>query len=88
MRAVGRWHLRPVLQELEKDREIFVVMDSCYSGNAVRSLDGRPRFKTRQIPISLEGDTVAAPAAGERKSDRGEASLIESRPKSKNVLST
>lgn len=70
---VGRWHLRPVLQELEKDREIFVVMDSCYSGNAVRSLDGRPRFKTRQIPISLEGDTVAAPAAGERKTERGEA---------------
>lgn len=34
---VGQWHLRPVFEQLEKDRMLTVVMDSCYSGHATRS---------------------------------------------------
>lgn len=35
---VGKWHLQPIFKKLEQDRSIFVVMDSCYSGNGVRAL--------------------------------------------------
>ncbi len=35
---VGKWHLRPIFEQLEKDRTLTVMMDSCYSGNATRSI--------------------------------------------------
>jgi hypothetical protein len=35
---VGRRDLRPLLKQLDKDRKLFVAIDSCYSGNAVRGL--------------------------------------------------
>lgn len=35
---VGRWHMLPIIRELEKDREVTIVIDSCYSANATRSL--------------------------------------------------
>ncbi|MBF0320466.1 MAG: caspase family protein [Nitrospirae bacterium] len=33
---VGKYDLRPIIGELDKDRRLFVVFDSCFSGNAVR----------------------------------------------------
>lgn len=35
---LGSRDLRPVFQELDRDRKLFVAFDSCFSGNAVRSL--------------------------------------------------
>ena len=48
---VGQWHLRPVFEQLEKDRMLTVVMDSCYSGNATRSVDKTQPSRTRNIPL-------------------------------------
>ncbi len=39
---VGRRDLRPRLAELDRDREVFVVFDTCFAGNSVRSLSSRP----------------------------------------------
>lgn len=50
---VGKWHLQPILKELEKDRSIFVAMDSCYSGNAVRSINQYP-FRKRYMPLAFD----------------------------------
>ena len=33
---VGRRDLRPLLQELDRGRDVFVVFDACYSGNTAR----------------------------------------------------
>lgn len=59
---IGRTHLRPVFLELEKDREVFVISDSCYSGNMVRAvLKGGGHF--RYVPISLDADSMMASSA-------------------------
>ncbi len=60
---VGSRDLRPRLEKLDKDRQIFVVFDSCYSGAAVRSLRavGRPRY----VPMPTRGLASAPPAAAE-----------------------
>lgn len=50
---VGKWHLQPLLKELEKDRSVFVAMDSCYSGNAVRSINQYP-FRKRYMPLTFD----------------------------------
>jgi hypothetical protein len=51
---VGRTDLQPILRDLEATgRSVTVVFDSCYSGNAVRSV-GRIA-KTRHFPMRLEG---------------------------------
>ena len=60
--VVGSRDVRPRLEKLDKDREVFVVFDSCYSGAAVRSLRavGKPRYvpmPTRALPPPA---TVAA----------------------------
>ena len=34
---VGRRDLRPVLEQLDRDRQVLMVFDTCFSGNAVRS---------------------------------------------------
>jgi len=50
---IGRRDLQPVLLELDKDRSLFVVFDSCYSGNAVRAIRsgrGIPKFVPLDIP--------------------------------------
>ncbi len=44
---IGKRDIRPVLEKLEKDRQIFVLFDSCYSGDAVRSFikqHGKPKY--------------------------------------------
>ena len=34
---VGRRDLRPVLEQLDRDRQVLMVFDTCFSGNAVRA---------------------------------------------------
>jgi hypothetical protein len=34
---VGRRDLRPVLEQLDRDRQVLMVFDTCFSGNAVRT---------------------------------------------------
>ena len=58
---VGRRDLRPRLQQLDRDRNVLVVFDACYSGNTVyRSWTGpgQPSSKYQPWP------TTAAPAFG------------------------
>lgn len=50
---VGKWHLQPILKELEQDRSLFIAMDSCYSGNAVRALNQYP-FHKRYMPVAFD----------------------------------
>lgn len=51
---VGRHEIKPLLKQLSKDRTVFVIFDSCFSGNAVRSIDSQytPKQK-RLLNISL-----------------------------------
>jgi hypothetical protein len=65
--VVGSRDLRPRLEKLDKDREVFVVFDSCYSGAAVRSLRavGRPRY----VPMPTRG--LAPPASAVAEEDFG-----------------
>ena len=58
---VGRRDLRPRLARLDRDRDVFVVFDACYSGNTVRQWapGGRaPAIKYQSWP------RTAAPAFG------------------------
>lgn len=54
---IGKRDLRPLLEEMEKGRNIFVVFDTCYAGYTVRSVPGvkqvRP-LKTRNLPVTWE----------------------------------
>jgi len=34
---IGRRDLRPVLEQLDRDRQVLMVFDTCFSGNAVRA---------------------------------------------------
>jgi len=63
---VGRWHLQPILKKLEQGRTVFVMMDSCFSGNAVRSLartEGKKQLNTpfSSIPITDNSDEAKYP---------------------------
>jgi hypothetical protein len=54
---IGRRDLQPILLELDRDRTLFVVFDSCYSGNAVRAIRtgrGIPKF----VPLDIPADTA------------------------------
>ncbi len=58
---IGKRDLRPILQELEKERLLFVAADACYSGNAVRSMEKR-RHKYVPLPQDdLFADETPAP---------------------------
>lgn len=50
---VGKWHLRPLIAELERDRDVTVVIDSCYSQYATRSLATQPNLTRTTRNISL-----------------------------------
>jgi len=54
---IGRRDLQPILLELDRTRSLFVVFDSCYSGNAVRAIRtgrGIPKF----VPLDIPTDTA------------------------------
>jgi hypothetical protein len=38
---VGRRDLRPMLQQLDRDRHVLLVFDTCFSGNTVRAAGGK-----------------------------------------------
>ena len=57
---VGRRDLRPRLQQLDRGRDVFVVFDACYSGNAVRSWVPNGTAPLRYQPWP----TTPAPAFG------------------------
>ena len=40
--VIGREHILPVIVELEKTRDVVIVMDSCFSANATRSISLAP----------------------------------------------
>jgi Caspase domain len=54
---IGRRDLFPVFKELDRDRTLFVVFDSCYSGNAVRALR-TGRGLSKFIPLDIPAETV------------------------------
>jgi hypothetical protein len=39
---IGKRDLRPTLTELDADRQILMVFDTCFSGNSVRTINSRP----------------------------------------------
>lgn len=47
---VGRTALRPLLLQLDRDREVVVLTDSCYSGNLVRNVKRSKGGTTRLLP--------------------------------------
>lgn len=49
----GQYHLRPLLTKLDKDRQVTVILDSCYSGHATRSLNrfNQVQFRFINLPI-------------------------------------
>jgi hypothetical protein len=50
--VVGRWDLRPLLKRLDQSqRQLFIVNDSCFSGNSVRGKFSRDKFTTRYLNI-------------------------------------
>ena len=58
---VGRRDLRPRLARLDRDRDVFVVIDACYSGNAVRNWT--PGGRAPAVKYQPWSET-AAPAFG------------------------
>jgi len=57
--VIGKRDIRPVLEKLEKDRQILAVFDACYSGQTVRSLGGINTLgKARFVPLKLESDDL------------------------------
>ena len=60
---IGKRDIRPILERLERDRKILVVFDSCYSGDAVRSLRIRPGPRPVKKFIALGELTGGDPIA-------------------------
>ncbi len=48
---VGRRDLRPILEKLNPEARIWVVLDSCYSEDAAKALDGAWEGRSRQINL-------------------------------------
>ncbi len=55
---IGQTHLRPLFLELEKNRNVMMIADSCYSGNLVRSITPGRKAHFRQVPITFAGDAM------------------------------
>lgn len=47
---VGRTALRPVLEQLDRDRDVLVLSDSCFSGNVVRGGGRKTLGDVRMLP--------------------------------------
>jgi hypothetical protein len=68
---IGQRDMRPRLEALEKSgRQLMVVFDSCFSGNAVRSIGGLP---SRHVGLSSRG--VAERDEIEQSDDKGNRPL-------------
>jgi hypothetical protein len=50
---IGRYELKPHLRKLDKQRNVLIIFDACFSGNAVRAVSSRYQPKqTRQLNLS------------------------------------
>jgi len=54
---VGRRDLRPMLERLDRDRQVLMVFDTCFSGNTVRTI-GALKHTNFSRYISLESRSV------------------------------
>jgi hypothetical protein len=71
---VGRRDLRPVLEALDRSgRRVFVIVDSCFSGNAVRSLLAVSQMPLRYVALSEPKPVRDVPAYPVIDSVRGGA---------------
>ena len=61
---IGRKHLRPVIDALEAGgRRLWVISDSCFSGQQVRSLAGESQsLPARWVPLQFDQDAQAQAA--------------------------
>ncbi len=48
---IGRRDLRPLLQSLDKDRQVLVIVDACYSSESVRALYNRRPLSFRHVAV-------------------------------------
>ena len=52
---VGKRDLRPILTQLDQDRQVLVVFDTCFSGNTVRGFtEPEPAGVDRYIPLDTK----------------------------------
>lgn len=75
---VGRSDLRPIFQEIDgSGRELLVMIDACYSGNAVRgfSLPGE-KMPTRFVPLDNKVDSLM-PEGGQPRTRAVDATASE-----------
>ena len=69
---VGRRDIRPVLEELDqKGRRVFVIVDSCFSGNAVRSAQAVSQMPLRYVSLADPQQTREIPASAVFETMRG-----------------
>ncbi len=54
---VGKRDLRPILTQLDQDRQVLVVFDTCFSGNTVRGI-GEPKLADVNRYIPLDSKSV------------------------------
>lgn len=51
--------IRPVVEELEQTRQVFIVFDACYSGDSVRTLRAKGQAKYAPLGDVLENEKTA-----------------------------
>jgi len=56
---VGSRDIRPVVEELEKTRQVLAIFDACHSGDSVRSV--RQRGKPKYLPFAETPETDDTP---------------------------
>lgn len=57
---IGRYETKPLLQKLSADRTVFVIVDSCFSGNAVRNIENQYTPKTKRL-LNIKLGTESEP---------------------------
>lgn len=51
---IGSRDLKPLLKELDKDRQIFIVVDACYSENTARSIFAKEKPTARAESLNFD----------------------------------
>ncbi len=59
---IGKRDIRPILEEMEKERRILAVFDACFSGNTIRSV--RRNYKARYYPLPRSEDDFVLEVEG------------------------
>jgi len=54
---IGRRDLRPLFTDLDRDRQLLVIFDACFSGNTVRSLRGAAGV-AKYMPLAFPKQTL------------------------------